>query len=76
MLEGKAYYRAVRGYVMAYEALCQIKWKLFRSWAGERSSLQDLDDEVKLLHDLQINTMFKFCLTLSEPTKFEIRNYI
>ena len=37
---------------MAYEALCRIKWKLFQSWARERSSLQDLDDEVKLLHDL------------------------
>ena len=46
------YYRAVRGHVMAYEALCRIKWKLFQSWAGKRSSLQDLDDEVKLLHDL------------------------
>ena len=52
MMEGKTYYRAVRGHVMAYEALCRIKWKLFQSWAGKRSSLQDLDDEVKLLHDL------------------------
>ena len=48
---GKAYYRAFRGHVMAYEALCRIQWKLFQSWARERSSLQDLDDEVKLLHD-------------------------
>ena len=45
MMEGKAYYRAVRRYVMAYEALCRIKWKLFQSWARERSSLQDLDDD-------------------------------
>ena len=52
MMEGKAYYRVVRGHVMAYKALCRIKWKLFQSWARERSSLQDLDDEVKLLHDL------------------------
>ena len=28
MVEGKAYYRPVRGHVMAYEALCRIKWKL------------------------------------------------
>ena len=25
MMEGKAYYQAVRGHVMAYEALCRIK---------------------------------------------------
>ena len=29
MMEGKAFYRAVRGHVMAYEALCRIKWKFF-----------------------------------------------
>ena len=29
MMEGKAYYRAVRVHVMAYEALCRTKWKLF-----------------------------------------------
>ena len=51
MMEGKAYYRAFRGHVMAYGALCRIQWILFQSWARERSSLQDLDDEVKLLHD-------------------------
>ena len=28
MMEGKASYRAVRGHVMAYEALCLIKWNL------------------------------------------------
>ena len=54
MMEGKTYYRAVRGHVMAYEALCWIKRKLFQSWARERSSLQDLDNEIKLL---QINTL-------------------
>ena len=56
MMECKAYYRAVRGYVTANEALCRIKWKLFQSWARERSSLQDLDDEVKLLYDLFADT--------------------
>ena len=25
MMEGKAYYRAVRGHVMAYEALCEME---------------------------------------------------
>ena len=49
MMEGKAYIRAVRGHVIA---LCRIKWKLFQSWAREILSLQDLKDEVKLLHDL------------------------
>ena len=37
---------------MAYEALCRIECKLFQSWARERSSLQDLDVQIKLLHDL------------------------
>ena len=31
MMEGKIYYRAVWGNMMAYEALCRIKWKLFQS---------------------------------------------
>ena len=52
MMEGKSYYRNVRGHVIAYEALCRIKCKLFQSWVRESSSLQDLDDDVKLLHDL------------------------
>ena len=52
IMEGKAYYRAFWDmYVMAYEALCRIQRKLFQSWARERSSLQDLDDEVQFLHD-------------------------
>ena len=52
MKEGKAFYRALRGHVMAYEALFRIKWKIFQLWARVRSSLQDLDDEIKLLHDI------------------------
>ena len=52
MMEGKAYYLAVRGHVLAHDALFRIKWKIFESWARKKSSLQDLDDEVKLLHDL------------------------
>ena len=40
---------------MAYETLCRIKWKLFQSWAREILSLQDLDDEVKFLHDLFVD---------------------
>ena len=55
MMEDKSYYRAVRGHVMAYGALCRIKWILFQSWARERSSLQDLDDEIKQLHDLVVD---------------------
>ena len=37
VMEDRAYYGAVRGHVMAYRALCRIKWKLFQSWAREKS---------------------------------------
>ena len=52
MMEGKAYYLTVRVHVMAHDTLCRMKWKMFQLWAREKSSLQDLDDQVKLLHDL------------------------
>jgi hypothetical protein len=32
MMEGKAYYRAVRAHTLTYEALWQIYWRLFSSW--------------------------------------------
>ena len=51
IVEGKAYYRAVRGHVMAYEIFCRIKLKIIQSWARERLSLQDLDDKVQFFHD-------------------------
>ena len=35
MLDGKAYYHAVRGHQLTYEALWQIRWPLFESWLAE-----------------------------------------
>jgi len=35
MLDGKAYYRAVRGHQLTYEALWHVKWKMFESWLVE-----------------------------------------
>ena len=58
MMEGKAYIRAVRGHVMAYEALCRIKWKLFQSWARKDHHCKALKMKLKFcMTSLQINTL-------------------
>ena len=36
MMEGKAYYRAVRAHIWTFEALYCIKWKQFKEWATEK----------------------------------------
>ena len=36
MMEGKAYYRAVHGHQLLYEALSRIKWESFQMWAEAR----------------------------------------
>ena len=46
IMEGKAYYRAVRGHTLAYEALWRIRWKLFEAWLEE--STQKLDDNTDI----------------------------
>jgi len=43
MLDGKAYYHAVRGHQLTYEALWRIKWPLFESWLVEKSLQQDVE---------------------------------
>ena len=35
VLEGKAYYRAVRGHMLAYESLWRIRWRMFRDWLAK-----------------------------------------
>ena len=32
VLEGKAFYRAVRGHMLAYESLWRIRWRKFLEW--------------------------------------------
>ena len=43
MLAGKAYYRAVRGHQLTYEALWRIKWAMFESWLQEKNLSEELD---------------------------------
>ena len=43
MLEGKAYYRAVRAHRLTYEALWTIKWPMFETWLQENDYMEDLD---------------------------------
>jgi len=35
VMEGKAYYRAVRGHLLTYEALWRLKWRYFEVWLSE-----------------------------------------
>ena len=53
MLEGKQYYRAVRGHTLAYEALSRIYWHYFTAW------LRDNERELDLQSD--IDTVQEFC---------------
>ena len=40
MMEGKSYYRAVRGHTLAYEALNRIYWNNFVKWIGTQEHLK------------------------------------
>ena len=46
MMDGKAYYRAVRGHTLAYEALWRIKWEKFQEWLVLNNHNLDLDEEI------------------------------
>ena len=46
MMESKAYYRAVRGHTLTYEALWQIYWTLFSSWLNETGKNPSLSTKV------------------------------
>ena len=39
MLDGKAYYRAVRGHQLTYEALWHIKWPMFGLWLADNGHM-------------------------------------
>ena len=49
MLDGKAYYRGVRGHQLAYEALWHIKWQMFGRWLSEHGH----EDEVNVAKPAQ-----------------------
>ena len=42
MLDGKAYYCAVRGHQLTYEALWHLKWPRFKSWLAEHGHEHDV----------------------------------
>lgn len=48
-MDGKAYYRAVRGHVLAYDALWRIRWRLFQDWLIEKGNktLDEMDKVAK-----------------------------
>ena len=52
MMEGKAYYRAVRGHTLAYEALWRFWWTKFMEWVGESEHLTEIQAQVKKLEEL------------------------
>ena len=52
MLEGKAYYRALRGHQLTYEAMYRIKWASFRQWVEGRIDLEDLDEQNMSMREL------------------------
>lgn len=76
VLEGKAYYRAVGGHILTYEALWWLKWQCFEKWLSDRHTdrpalQEELDDiqsafscSPKIHDDVQMA-----CLNLSERLK-------
>ena len=48
MMEGKSYYRAVRGHTLAYEALNRIYWNYFVKWVGTQEHLKTPELRIKI----------------------------
>ena len=42
MLDGKQYYRPVRGHTLAYETLIRISWHYFTAWLRDNERELDL----------------------------------
>lgn len=53
MVDGKNYYRAFRGHLWAYEALCRIKCEMFLTWLSHRDSDLHRDIEAGKLRIVQ-----------------------
>ena len=49
VLEEKAYYRAVRGHLLTYEALWRLRWKYFAEWMMKRDVTQNVDPHIESL---------------------------
>ena len=54
VLEGKAYYRAVRGHMLAYKSLWHIRWRMFLEWSAknQEKALEDLQNIVSPVFEL------------------------
>ena len=48
MMEGKSYYRAVRGHTLAHEALNRIYWNYFVKWVGTQEHLKMPELRIKI----------------------------
>ena len=46
MMDGKAYYRAMRGHTLVYEALCRIRWEKCKEWL--RVTRKDDTDNIEV----------------------------
>ena len=42
MLDGKAYYHALRGNQLTYKALWRLRWPMFNSWVAEHGHENDM----------------------------------
>ena len=51
VMEGKAYYRAVRGNMLAFETHHRVKWDPFRGYVGDRYPAE-VDEQASIIHDL------------------------
>ena len=51
VLEGKAYYRAVRGHLLTYEALWHLRLQYFREWLARRHQMltPNVESQIELL---------------------------
>ena len=53
ILEGKSYYRAVRGHTLTYDALFRLKWKEFVTWLTDRNHrVQNLKEHQSALYQV------------------------
>ena len=54
MMQGKAYYRAVRGHILAYEALSRIRWEYTLQWmkAEGKFEFDGVPEEVEKVSNL------------------------
>ena len=74
MLDGKAYYRAVRGHQLTYEALWNIKWPMFGLWLADNGHSHEVDVQAdarnvaKVFQKSDGNCRADLCETFDKPS--------